>query len=141
MKAIDKSLLIGQNEKYVEYLPDGRVIEPEVLLTKSKYVEDEHPNGHRTIFGSFYDLKTQQWGYVCCHSAQYHGYCTAIGKQDIKKPEAVTGKIKKKRVVGAASMPLSMLADRKTLSSGYVAIKGVVATTKVPHDKLLEMQK
>ena len=42
---------------YVEYLPDGREKERPKLIPRSKYVEDEHPNDHASIWGSYFDRK------------------------------------------------------------------------------------
>lgn len=47
------------------------------LQTRSRYVEDNYTNGHRSVFGSWYDVATQAWGYACCHELLKNAYCTA----------------------------------------------------------------
>ena len=33
-------------------------------------------NNHTSVWGSWYDVATSQWGYVCCHSTVHISYCT-----------------------------------------------------------------
>jgi pre-mRNA-processing factor SLU7 len=47
LNAPPKEMLLAQTENYVEYARDGRVIKGlEKAVTKSKYEEDVHQNGH-----------------------------------------------------------------------------------------------
>ena len=36
----------------------------------------EYINNHTQVWGSFFDINTRQWGYVCCHSTIQASYCT-----------------------------------------------------------------
>ncbi|XP_053203747.1 pre-mRNA-splicing factor SLU7-like [Panonychus citri] len=69
-------LVYGQSERYVEYSRDGKPkIEPPKTIISSRYEEDVHPNNHKSVWGSFYNVKTQKWGYKCCHVTMKNAYC------------------------------------------------------------------
>lgn len=71
-----KELLAGQTEEYVEYSRTGQVIKgKERVKNRSKYAEDVLINNHTTVWGSYYDVSTGQWGYGCCHSTIHASYC------------------------------------------------------------------
>lgn len=82
-KTMPKEMLYAQNETYVEYARDGRVLKGgEVRTQQSKYVEDVLEQNHTCIWGSWYDTQEHQWGYACCHSKIRKSYCTGeAGKQ------------------------------------------------------------
>lgn len=65
---------MAQSEHYVEYSKLGRVIKgQEKAIARSKYLEDQHPGNHASVWGSFW--KMGQWGYACCHSHVRESYC------------------------------------------------------------------
>ncbi|CAM9099279.1 unnamed protein product [Chrysoparadoxa australica] len=73
----DARLLLGQSEGYTEYDRTGRVIKGALKApAKSKYEEDVWPGNHKSIWGSFYNKGSRQWGYACCHSLTRNSYCT-----------------------------------------------------------------
>lgn len=75
----DQRLLLGQSERYVEFTLDGKT--KVAMETKghnkvtTKYCEDEFPLNHTTVWGSYYDRSTANWGYQCCHSTLKNSYC------------------------------------------------------------------
>mmetsp|Transcript_85092 Transcript_85092/g.150477 ORF Transcript_85092/g.150477 Transcript_85092/m.150477 type:complete len:672 (-) Transcript_85092:26-2041(-) len=80
-----KELIFSQNETYVEYARDGRVLKGrERQLVKSKYEEDVCPGNHTSIWGSWWDPNNSRWGFACCHQTMKNSYCVPI-----KKSEAV----------------------------------------------------
>ncbi|CDZ98298.1 pre-mrna-splicing factor slu7 [Phaffia rhodozyma] len=77
LKTLPRELLTGQTEDYVEYSRTGQVIKGrERAKPKSKYEEDVITGNHTTIWGSWYNLKSGQWGYACCHATLHGAYCT-----------------------------------------------------------------
>ncbi|KAH9858728.1 Pre-mRNA splicing Prp18-interacting factor-domain-containing protein [Lenzites betulinus] len=86
-----KELLHGQTEEYVEYSRTGQIVKGrERAKTKSKYAEDVYVNNHTSVWGSWYDLTSGQWGYACCHSFIHMSYCT--GEAGISAAEASSAK-------------------------------------------------
>jgi pre-mRNA-processing factor SLU7 len=100
LQSVPKELRSGQTEHYVEYDRRGKVIKGmERAKAKSKYDEDGklfftltfflttgahsldlrsvYPGNHTSIWGSFYNINTGQWGYGCCHSHIKGSYCGA----------------------------------------------------------------
>ncbi|MES1920220.1 mRNA splicing protein [Bonamia ostreae] len=45
---------------------------------KTKYLEDALEGGHSEIWGSFYDKKSDSWGFACCHSLKRANVCKGI---------------------------------------------------------------
>jgi pre-mRNA-processing factor SLU7 len=44
--------------------------------------EDVHPSGHRSAWGSWFDVKTKTWGYACCCTVFRDAYCTGeVGRR------------------------------------------------------------
>lgn len=56
-----------------------------VLIAHTVYV-----NNHTSVWGSWYDLTSGQWGYACCHSFIHMSYCT--GEAGISAAEASSAK-------------------------------------------------
>jgi len=78
-----RELLLSQNENYVEYTRDGRILKGrDRAYVKSKYEEDILPGNHSSIWGSWYDVASHQWGYACCRQYLKHAYCLPIKNQD-----------------------------------------------------------
>jgi len=74
-----KELLFAQNDNYVEYSRDGRILKGrERAFAKSKYEEDIILGNHSSIFGSWYDSATGKWGFACCHQTLKHSYCIPL---------------------------------------------------------------
>ena len=36
------------------------------MCIRSQYAEDVYENDHTSVWGSYFDLDTKQWGYACC---------------------------------------------------------------------------
>lgn len=80
-------LLRGQTEEYVEYSRTGQVIiGRERVKVRSKYAEDVYINNHTSVWGSWYDVSSGQWGYGCCHSTMHVSYCA--GRAAIEATQA-----------------------------------------------------
>ncbi|GAA5851127.1 hypothetical protein JCM9279_000332 [Rhodotorula babjevae] len=76
LQAAPRELRAGQDEGYVEYDRRGKVVKGmERAKAKSKYDEDVFPGNHHSVWGSWYNLSTGQWGYACCHSPIKGSYC------------------------------------------------------------------
>ena len=45
------------------------------IAVKSRYPEAVHERKHTEIWGSFFDLKQQRWGYACCKSLDRESEC------------------------------------------------------------------
>jgi len=80
-----RELIFSQNENYVEYSRDGRVLKgQERALTKSKYEEDVLIGNHSSVWGSWYDSATGRWGFACCHQLMKNSYCVPIKKDEME---------------------------------------------------------
>ncbi|KAI0032099.1 pre-mRNA-splicing factor SLU7 [Vararia minispora EC-137] len=92
LESVPKELLRGQTEEYVEYSRTGQVVHGrERVKARSKYPEDVYINNHTSVWGSWYDLSSGQWGYACCHSFVHVSYCTgAAGKEAAQESSAQT---------------------------------------------------
>jgi pre-mRNA-processing factor SLU7 len=42
---------------------------------KSKYDEDVLVGNHKSVWGSWYNVTTGEWGFACCHSTIKKSYC------------------------------------------------------------------
>lgn len=74
---------VAQAESYVEFAPDGRVVKGlDIVIPKSKYIEDQLDGNHTKIWGSFW--KEGQWGYGCCQNTIKNSYCLGNGNKDDK---------------------------------------------------------
>jgi len=74
-----RELLYGQTDNYVEYTRDGRVNKGrERAYEKSKYEEDALIGNHSSIWGSWFDPATKQWGFACCHQTMKNAYCIPL---------------------------------------------------------------
>jgi len=78
-----KELLFAQNDVYVEYARDGRVLKGrERALVKSKYEEDVLVGNHTSSWGTFFDTQSNRWGFACCHQCMKNSYCIPIKRSD-----------------------------------------------------------
>mmetsp|Transcript_57467 Transcript_57467/g.136646 ORF Transcript_57467/g.136646 Transcript_57467/m.136646 type:complete len:568 (-) Transcript_57467:73-1776(-) len=72
-------LIFSQNDNYVEYTRDGRILKGrERAYIKSKYEEDVIPGNHSSTWGSWFDPQTGKWGFACCRQTMKNAYCLAI---------------------------------------------------------------
>merc|ERR1711957_587447 len=46
------------------------------ILNNLHYKEDVHERGHREIWGSWYSLQDNCWGYACCHKTDKKADCS-----------------------------------------------------------------
>ncbi|ETO25144.1 hypothetical protein RFI_11998 [Reticulomyxa filosa] len=141
LQSPQKELLYGQSEAYAEYSHDGRVIHGlGVFIPKSKYNEDIYPGNHKSVWGSWYNIETGEWGYACCHVTHYQGYCT--GQTGIDASERNDGSADQefnskeedlrqqplqtfKQIVGVAARPKELTNKDKLVNpSGYVSTRG-----------------
>mmetsp|Transcript_9614 Transcript_9614/g.11072 ORF Transcript_9614/g.11072 Transcript_9614/m.11072 type:complete len:592 (-) Transcript_9614:159-1934(-) len=78
LKKPDPTILDTESNTYVEYSSDGRVLKGNDTKQRvlSKYEEDVFPGNHTSVWGSYYDVDTQQWGFACCWQTNKKGYCT-----------------------------------------------------------------
>ncbi|CDR94774.1 STEP II SPLICING FACTOR SLU7 domain and N-terminal domain of CBF1 interacting co-repressor CIR containing protein, putative [Babesia bigemina] len=58
-----------------EAQPRSRDAASHKLVIRSSYREDVHECGHSSVYGSFYDRATGQWGYRCCGSLKRGAAC------------------------------------------------------------------
>lgn len=78
-----KSCFFSQNDNYVEYARDGRILKGrERAYIKSKYEEDVLVGNHSSIWGSWFDANSGRWGFACCHQCMKNAYCIPIKKGD-----------------------------------------------------------
>eukprot|EP01080_Neovahlkampfia_damariscottae_P004526 gene4526-7904_t len=79
-KELPKELAVGQTELYFEYSGGGDVVGgKKMIMPKSVFEEDVFPNGHSSVWGSFY--KKGEWGYSCCHQLEYDSVCSFDNKK------------------------------------------------------------
>jgi len=78
-----REIIFSQNENYVEYSRDGRVIQGrERAYEKSKYDEDVMIGNHTSVWGSWFDVSTGRFGYKCCKQTSKNAYCIPIKRQE-----------------------------------------------------------
>jgi pre-mRNA-processing factor SLU7 len=101
-RELDPRLRFGQSETYQEYNPDGTVkrakvakattaaaepveVTPQQHCGKTHYAEDVYENNHTSVFGSYYNRTSGEWGFACCWQCLRSSYCTGdAGKRAIK---------------------------------------------------------
>eukprot|EP00658_Telonema_sp_P-2_P045347 TRINITY_DN3328_c0_g1_i3.p1 TRINITY_DN3328_c0_g1~~TRINITY_DN3328_c0_g1_i3.p1 ORF type:complete len:120 (+),score=35.02 TRINITY_DN3328_c0_g1_i3:153-512(+) len=92
--APNQELILGQTEHYVEYSRDGRLVKgQEKQVPKSKFPEDVHPGNHTSVWGSFFDKRSRQWGYACCHNLSRNAYCVPVSEQEMIAPPPVAEEV------------------------------------------------
>jgi len=78
-----REIIFSQEENYVEYSRDGRVLKGrERAYEKSKYEEDVMVGNHTSIWGSYFDVQSGRFGYKCCRQLLRNSYCIPIKKAD-----------------------------------------------------------
>ncbi|EIW66761.1 hypothetical protein TREMEDRAFT_34550, partial [Tremella mesenterica DSM 1558] len=90
LERLPKELLTGESGHYVEYSRSGQIVKGhEKAKVRSKYDEDVYINNHTSVWGSWFDRSTAQWGFACCHSIISGSYCTgAAGKSATESSSA-----------------------------------------------------
>jgi len=85
--------MLGQTEVYVQYTPDGKIIDNKKVNqpTRSKYAEDAFINNHVSVWGSYYE--NGKWGFKCCKQMVKQSFCTGVegikAKDEMKKKNYV----------------------------------------------------
>ncbi|KAI5850312.1 Pre-mRNA splicing Prp18-interacting factor-domain-containing protein [Morchella snyderi] len=79
--------LMEEEERYVEYTPEGQVKGREKVCPRSKYAEDVLAGNHTAVWGSWW--RAGRWGYLCCRSHTRNSYCT--GEEGIRAAEIAEG--------------------------------------------------
>lgn len=79
--------VLEEEERYVEYTPEGQVKGREKVVSRSKYREDVLVGNHKAVWGSWW--RAGRWGYACCRSHTKNSYCT--GEEGIRAAEVAEG--------------------------------------------------
>ncbi|CAJ1936591.1 unnamed protein product [Cylindrotheca closterium] len=68
------------NQKYSRdgSILKGGLAKPKQVALESKYEEDIHPNGHTSVWGSYFHMGAFSWGYACDHSLIKNSYGTGL---------------------------------------------------------------
>ncbi|CAK9053851.1 unnamed protein product [Durusdinium trenchii] len=85
------------------------------ILVKSKYPEDVLVRGHSQIWGSWFTLEEQRWGFACCHSTDAQVRCPQNPEEPpdealpahLEKSSKRQAKRRKREAEEAASGPVS----------------------------------
>ncbi|PFH34081.1 putative SLU7 splicing factor [Besnoitia besnoiti] len=102
----DPRLLSAQTEVYVEYSRDGNIAKGRNrVLVKSKYEEDVYIGNHTSVFGSWYNMATQKWGFKCCKQTDFGADCT--GKPEDAITEESLGLKARERSSGKAAQEVT----------------------------------
>ena len=140
-------IIFNENSVYVEYDQNGQIIKNnEVYIPKSKYNEDVLNNNHSQIWGSYYDIKNDKWGYACCNQTIYNTFCTKINVKKASNNTTTsndTNNSNNNNVVtyhGVTMKPKELKNDDKLINpSGYVSTKGILANN-ILRKKMIENQ-
>jgi pre-mRNA-processing factor SLU7 len=93
LQRMPQELLSGQTENYIEYDRSGKVVKgQEKAKARSKYDEDIYPGNHKSVWGSWFNLSSFQWGYACCHSYIKASYCAGQAGIEAEKEQAEGGR-------------------------------------------------
>jgi len=87
--SIPTELIYGQTEEYKEYTAEGSLLpkyDTTPITNRSKYQEDVFRNNHTSVWGSYYDKLTGQWGYKCCLQQTKSSFCIGIKIDGLKAP-------------------------------------------------------
>ncbi len=115
-KALPHRVRFGATSAYVEYAPDGRVVKGmEKAVPKSKYanLEDQHPAGHSSVWGSYFDRDELKWGYACCWQTSKNAFCLGEdGKAAVRESKAWAATSGAAGIKGATSENHANAADK-----------------------------
>jgi len=134
LEEVPKELLNGQTEDYVEYSKSGAVVKGvERAKARSKYDEDGmlplprhwtmmmtrlshflvYIGNHTSVWGSWYDLGSGQWGFACCHSTISNSYCTGFAGIEASKASSAEQLLKNTPTPAITSSAASELDHRE----------------------------
>ncbi|SCN58728.1 pre-mRNA-splicing factor SLU7, putative [Plasmodium chabaudi chabaudi] len=76
-KEIHNEQELIHSEVYTEYKPADKIDikKNNKIKVLSKYEEDIYISDHTSVFGSYYDRKTNKWGYKCCQRTDKFQNC------------------------------------------------------------------
>jgi pre-mRNA-processing factor SLU7 len=75
LTALPKELMV-ENDEWIEYNSDGKVIKGQVKVVRSRWPEDIMVGNHSTVWGSYWE--EGQWGFACCQSLIKGSYCGGV---------------------------------------------------------------
>lgn len=79
-----REIIYSQNDNYVEYSRDGRVLKGrERAYEKSKYEEDVMIGNHSSVWGSYFDVATGKFGFKCCKQTLKNSYCVPQKRTEV----------------------------------------------------------
>jgi hypothetical protein len=105
----------------------------EKAVTKSKYEEDVKEGNHTSVWGSWYDRSTNNWGFACCHQCIRNSYCTGEAGKAARAASLLDGA---QRAMSAPA-PLSVRgSDQKPLTSAAADLYGEVLDLELDPKKL-----
>ncbi|CAJ1328135.1 unnamed protein product [Effrenium voratum] len=130
---VPRELIFSQNENYVEYSRDGRVLKgSERALTKSKYEEDVLIGNHSSTWGSWFDSATGRWGFKCCHQCMKNAYCVPVTPggaleagapaevEDVDEEGEEPAASSSAAPAAVADAPVTKLADMRSSAFGHI---------------------
>lgn len=127
----DPRVRLGQTESFQQYTADGRPVKGPgvggkgssgVLTAQTKYDEDVYDHNHTSVWGSYYNLRTRQWGYACCHSTSRNCYCIGEKGKEINAKES-NPLLEAKQMLEASSASSRTAKESKDNSSAEAAKK------------------
>lgn len=144
LEKLPKELLNGQTEDYVEYSKSGAVVKgSERAKARSKYEEDGtccvpvsratimtggcflvYLGNHTSVWGSWYDLSSGQWGFACCHSTVSNSYCTGAAGIEASKASSVEQLIRSTSSSGISSSTVPESSRREAARQQEQAASG-----------------
>ena len=134
---LDPRLMLGATEAYREYSKDGRIIKgmgaggrAVHVERRTKYEEDVFPGNHTSVWGSWFDMTAQKWGYACCHATTHNAYCVGQAGMTTAATPAFTGLPPVTRSSDSSTAPTSRQAS--TLSGKIHPLAG--ADGSIPED-------
>ena len=72
---------VSETKRRLDMLRTSKAIPRTEESTMSQYQEDVYENGHTSVWGSWFDLETKEWGYTCCKQTDHHSICSLSTKK------------------------------------------------------------
>lgn len=115
-----REIIFSQNDNYVEYSRDGRVLKGrERAYEKSKYEEDEMVGNHTSVWGSYFDVASGRFGFKCCKQCMKNSYCIPQKRaNEVADGPDAEDEIEALRVTEAADGDVVEVAGQVAESSG-----------------------
>lgn len=99
--------------------------QPSLALTPSPVVACPVITGnHSTVWGSWYNLKSGQWGYACCHAILHGAYCTGTAGIAASAEEADVKSLLAKSAAFSAPPPVEALPPAHLKGKGKESVGG-----------------